>query len=301
MSPSARRPVPGLPGLLLGVAVVGGLVGLIGGSGCSGCQGDPWDVDGGTSQLDGGFDAGVGPGPVRHLIDRPLFGDLPVENRIFDPTFALPTFAWSLYDSDAQLTDPTLTLRADAPTRTPALRLGVSGTTWNGQTAMGMARGGEAPLFAAVWVSVPDGAVDPDVEIIGFEIASTDDWYYPLYPATDVPAYIDDRGARWVRFEARIEEDLPGWVALAVWGTTPLELTGPTLIQGLPTTGLQVGPLPARATPRPATARKRELARRTFERFAHGQPPPREMMLRRQSATRARLSRIARAAAQLRH
>ncbi len=258
--------------------------------GCRGCAPAPVGLP----------DAGPIPpiAPARVLVEQPLFGTLSVENRIFDPTFSLPLFAWSAFSLSYQELPLALGRWPDAPTRTPVLMIQPDQTLERFSVA-GIGRGGAAPLFAQVWVASHPEASPPTVSVLGFDPLTGQIVSLAIPLVAEPTPFRDSRENIWRRFEGAIGQDLAGWVTLVVEADTAIEIAGPTLLQGSGP-GELAARLPPTAQARPTDRRQRRLLHLMQEHFQRAQVPPAVMKVRRREAQGAQRRRMGRTIEQAR-
>lgn len=186
------------------------------------------EPDGGDDEPDVGP-----PANGRTLGERPLMGDLPLNNHFADPTFKqLDGRFWLYYDTVRfQFSPIARDIVAESPTGTPLISdasQGVSG----GALLLGLARAPEGAAYVSILVGNPSPLLESPVMSVGLIGTGLDgrDGYYPLR-LTDEPAF-QSGGVRWWRMETVIEEPLLGLVYLSVDGLRggDYSLTAPTLI-----------------------------------------------------------------------
>jgi hypothetical protein len=108
-----------------------------------------------------GMDATSTTTPVRRLRARPLFGDLPVENRVHNAVFDLSTSTWFAYPQDPEaMVGPALVKASlpESPRVAPLVRIDKNGEF--GATLMGVAKAsGTRSTCRSIWAA--QGVTDP--------------------------------------------------------------------------------------------------------------------------------------------
>jgi hypothetical protein len=98
------------------------------------------------------MDAMVPPGPARTFVDRRMFGDLPVDNLVFDPVFDLTTYNWYAFSSDFTRYLPLEKhFLARSPARQPSIRVRKDSGI-RGAIVLGSAASAQGMLEVSVWV-----------------------------------------------------------------------------------------------------------------------------------------------------
>ena len=185
------------------------------------------------------------PPPLRQLVTRPLFGQMPVDNRVLDPQFALVDGqGWMPYTMSQTLLLSRVFL-PHTPLGQPALWV-PGATNPSDLTLLGLAKSAAEPLDASVWFGRK--LTDPDLEMaqvsasvlgmFGDGTESTID--LSLDDATE-PVVLDD--IAWRRFATHLAETPLGWVYLSLANNTTtadLYITSPILVTSH--TGLSLPP-----------------------------------------------------------
>lgn len=202
--------------------------------------------------------------PLRELVTVPLFGDMPIENRVISPTFDL-MHSYSWFGTDGSwgydvvlhvLTLPT------TPSDLPVLMVPEAGNP-DDVVVMGQVINNGMAQTSSVWIgrSVLDGDddcgdVDVDVSILGYSL----DVHQPYFAADldcDEASRQEIDGVTWYQFSGTTLDLLDwGYIYIEDEGGPDLYITGPTLV-GLDE-GSQVNATRA-PNMRPATDQERML------------------------------------------
>lgn len=181
-----------------------------------------------------GMDATSTTTPVRRLRARPLFGDLPVENRVHNAVFDLSTSSWLAYPQDpAAMVGPALVKVAlpESPRVAPLVRVDKNGEF--GATIMGVAKASGHPLEVSIYLGRAQGVSDPlRASVVGIG-ADGAELAYDLGPSGDAP--LELAGVVWTRLSVRVELPTEGWLSLIVddpglassWVQAPVVLPAP--------------------------------------------------------------------------
>lgn len=222
-----------------------------------------------------GPDAGTG-SALRKLVPAHLLGDSPINNLVISPHFDALSFDMSegqwMGFAESDLADLQQVVLPNAPVEgIAALKMLPSGT--EDRYLIGTIRGGKAPMLASVWIGrgVAEEEVPLECAIEGLSSAAPTDSAYPFAAEADSVQTIDR--IRWTRYSARIEDDLVGLAALAVYDTSkqPIYILAPTLVESQ-TRALHTGHLALRRNP---TAGEAKVVREFFDKLRHRPPPPR--------------------------
>lgn len=161
-------------------------------------------------------DAGFAPdaAAVRQLVTRPLFGEMPLDNRVHDPVFDLDSFGWygvpksSIADRYPELWAKEL---PRTPTSQPVLAVPKAPVNVFGVGLIGAVKAYPGAIEASVYIGREEGVEEPiEVSLLGVN-ASGADVAYDLLPEGE-PLLID--GIVWRRHQARIADPAIGWMEL---------------------------------------------------------------------------------------
>jgi len=197
-----------------------------------GCDHPPGVLVDAAAEVDAGPDAAADVAPLRSLTRRGLFAQTPVENRFFDPTFALiDGVAWSPFHPLSYDLCPVTRLHQPTPLGQPALRLERPAGQSTGQV-VGMAKGAPGPMEVSVWLG----------RLVGTNVAAYRVALYGLFldgsGAADLEpdpilAPVVMGGVTWVQHRAYIADGPLSWAYL--WITNqdivPLFITAPVLVR----------------------------------------------------------------------
>jgi hypothetical protein len=176
---------------------------------------------------DAAADAGasVDAGSVRRLVERKLFGDMPIENRVHNPQFDGTTFSWYAFSDSGRFISTRTEHRAASPTREPLLRVSPDRRGGGSVVLLGTAKGSPTALEISLWTGAVNAGDGPMVALAGVS-PSTGDWVLELSPTADPPAVLD--GITWTRWAGRIDEPTVGWLDVLVTHASaePVYLTG---------------------------------------------------------------------------
>jgi hypothetical protein len=172
---------------------------------------------------------------LRTVEQRNLFGDMPSENRMLDPQFALlDGVAWLALGSGWDWPAMTRMHLPRTPSAQPAL-LASTSEFRPGDVILGSARSTSKPLRASVWVGRRLSADDLDSAEVNISVAGVflDGTTEAVDLALDVdnePLVIED--IVWYRFAAVIPEGPIGWANLVVIddANDDLFLSGPVVV-----------------------------------------------------------------------
>lgn len=181
-----------------------------------------------------GMDATSTTTPVRRLRARPLFGDLPVENRVHNAVFDLSTSTWFAYPQDPEaMVGPALVKASlpESPRVAPLVRIDKNGEF--GATLMGVAKASGHPLDVSIYLGRLKGVTDPLHASVAGIGADGADLAYDLVPSSDPP--LELAGVVWTRLSVRVELPTEGWLSLIVddpglassWVQAPVVLPAP--------------------------------------------------------------------------
>ncbi|MBW2455731.1 MAG: hypothetical protein JRI68_14535 [Deltaproteobacteria bacterium] len=178
-----------------------------------------------------GGDAGAA---LRSLVDRKLFGDMPLDNRFHDPTFTmLDGTGWMPIDyANEVINQISRAHLARTPGDQPALRLGPPPSA-PVATVVGEAKGAKGPTVVSLWLGRPDGqdpAADSEAALIGLFMDGTPSAVDLALDSDPAPVTLD--GRRWHRLSAQLADGPVGFCYLRVSnrGDHPLYLTAPVLV-----------------------------------------------------------------------
>lgn len=221
---------------------------------------EPGGGGGGVSDagpVDAGAAEDAGP-PARVLVERRLFGDMPLDNRVLDPNLTLTGYGWFVLNPAGTAQIPALRQAfAHTPTGQGVLAVEKGRATSAGVVVAGLARGGRGPLEVSVWVGRPKGPQadePPAVSIAGYDPASAADVATDLAVDAEASAILD--GTVWRRYAVRLEGGLAGWTLLTVedHAAAKLLLTGPAVVRGETLTTLVARPPAPKRALRPSEA-----------------------------------------------
>lgn len=199
------------------------------------------ETDGQLSDLEGSdVDAdlnpdGVGPGqPLRALVTRPIFGDMPIDNRVFNPNFhVLHRHSWFGTDQTVlQIHHLPVT-----PTGQPALMVsrdsnpddvGIMGQVVNSGTAQ----------TASIWVGRPEMDTDADcsdvdatASIVGYSL-NVHEPHWAAELDCDGESRRDIDNLTWFQFSGTVIDLLDwGYFLIEDQGGLDLYISGPMLIE----------------------------------------------------------------------
>ncbi len=199
------------------------------------------DADG-DSDGDGDADADIeedadGPEPLRRLVERRLFGEMPLSNGFYDPGFSqLDGIGWSAVGRDHWDTgEMTRVFMAETPMGQPALLVPFDGNP-SGLTVTGAAKGAAGPAEVSVWIGRVSGTDDPALaeitaSLMGLFPGGRRDEAVNLEADESGPTLTLD-GIRWRRFVAHLPEGPIGWAHLSVTDGTDGDfyLSSPILV-----------------------------------------------------------------------
>ncbi|HEY3446586.1 MAG TPA: hypothetical protein VGK67_09490 [Myxococcales bacterium] len=186
-----------------------------------------------------GPDAGSVVPPLRTLLAPHLMGTAPADNLVMAPNFDPMSEQWYAVTAtdyaDAQL----IVLPKDPVNGLPVFKLLAMAAPE--RYLMGTVRGGKGPLQASVWIG-RDAAASPDltldVVIQGLTSSEPTDSTFVLAPEPDSEQTIDR--IRWVRYSARIDQELLGFGSFIVYDQTKqvVYVLAPALTPVVETRGL---------------------------------------------------------------
>ncbi|MDF1564141.1 MAG: hypothetical protein P1V51_13915 [Deltaproteobacteria bacterium] len=228
---------------------------------------------GGQTPTDGGSDGGTQdsgppPPPARELVEYKLFGEMPLDNGVLDPQLTAQGYGWFSFTGQGDYADVVRRVHSNTPTGQPVLQLPKNGVGAGQVFLAGMARGGQGPRVASIWVGRPAGQVDftnIDVTLLAFDAQAGGDRAFDLAENTDAGSMFEQDGVMWQNRIATIDTDLFGWTMLTVTDAfdAPLYVTGPVVAGAATRTGLYRPRAPAkvRAELKPGELEAVRLAR----------------------------------------
>jgi hypothetical protein len=179
----------------------------------SACEGrDPAISTMNEKAFTGGEGEGEGEGEaVRQIVQRDLFGTLPVENRFIDPLFTLSGNGWFAVSANFQEYASVYLRPVQTPTQTRALEIAGSSENPSGTALIGSYKSSRARQTVAVWVgrdaSLP-ALDDVTASIIGLFVDGGEQ-SVDLTPDTASEQRIGD--TIWTQLSATLEEGPIGW------------------------------------------------------------------------------------------
>lgn len=174
--------------------------------------------------VDAGSDAGADTG-VRQLVERKLFGDMPIQNRVHNPQFDGSTFSWYAFSESGRFISTRTEHRASTPTREPMLRISPDRRGGGRVVLLGSAKGAPTALDVVLWTGAVNPGDAPMVALAGVS-PSRGDLVLELSPTAEAPVVLD--GITWTRWAGRIDEPTSGWLDIMVThgSAEPVYLTG---------------------------------------------------------------------------
>lgn len=185
------------------------------------------------NQTDAGLDdGGVDAGPLRHLVERRLFGGSPVDNRFFDPNLVNIDFtAWVPYNMYTGEVSEATWMFVRTPLGQPALRL-LAGAGQNRGEILGMVKATPGPIEVSIWLGRPSGIAHEDARATLLGLFTDGDAAADL-EMEDLQTAVTLDGIEWVRWSVMIDDGPVAWANLRVNNSSqePLYLTSPQLIR----------------------------------------------------------------------
>jgi len=183
--------------------------------------------------------------PLRALVDKKLFGEMPLDNGFFDPQFStIGDHAWLCLRSDFSNYAEATRVFQETPTGQPAMFIN-RGTTALADVVLGLAFGGPGPHEASVWLgsSTESGfanRADATISLIGLFGNGTGGVERTVQlqeDPTSAPLFLG--GVLWRRYIVPLDDGPYGmaYLFVQVGGTVDAYLTGPTLV-ATPSTAL---------------------------------------------------------------
>ena len=222
-------------------------------------------VDTGGGAEDTSVDAPVvEPVSDRTLVEQPLLGDTPLDNRFSDPSFqSLDARHWFYVETGIFGSIVTMQRNDLAVTPTGMPTLSDPGDDpEGGRVLLGMGVPAEGAMMASVWIGDADlGEQPPEAVLVGL-IALGRDGVEEAVELTWGDAHEDVGGIRWWRAEAVIEEPKMGFLYLSIEGINKgnFHVHAPVLVD--------VDGSRARLNPRPTLTRElRPTERAALERL----------------------------------
>jgi hypothetical protein len=174
--------------------------------------------------VDAGSDAGADAG-VRRLVERKLFGDMPIQNRVHNPQFDSAIFSWYAFTESGRFITTRTEHRAASPTREPLLRIAPDRRGGEDVVLVGAAKGAPTALDVSLWTGAANPGDAPTVALAGVS-PTMGDLVLELSPTNEAPLVLD--GITWTRWAGRIDEPTSGWLDVLVThaSTEPVYLTG---------------------------------------------------------------------------
>ncbi|RLB61336.1 MAG: hypothetical protein DRI90_11620 [Deltaproteobacteria bacterium] len=186
-----------------------------------------------TSDPDGGAGGDAG-AALRSLVDRKLFGTMPLGNRFHDPGFTmLDGSGWMPIDYTYEVINQIARAHlARTPGGQPALRLWPP-PSHPEATVVGEAKGAAGPIVVSVWFGRADGqdpAIDSGATLIGLFLDGTPSGVDIALDTDPAPITLD--GMRWQRLSTQLDDGPVGFSYFRVVnrGDYPLVLTSPILV-----------------------------------------------------------------------
>jgi hypothetical protein len=195
-----------------------------------GCHQPPGHLADAQVTVDAGSDAGTAQ-PLRAMESRGLFGQTPIQNRFFDPTFSqIDGIAWSPFSPSYSIC-PVTRLHQRTPQGLPALRLDRSAGQASGQVT-GMAKGAPGPMEVSVWLGRLVGTDVSELRISLYGLFLGGDSAVALVPDPGRELVVMD-GVTWVYYRAFLADGPVSWAYLFVVNQSaePLFLTAPVFVR----------------------------------------------------------------------
>jgi hypothetical protein len=241
------------------------------GAGSAGDAG-PQGPDGGGGERDAA--ASPDDGAVRRLVDRGLFGEMPIENHVMDPEFDLATDNWYALAAGGQsLATIHKRYETETPTGQATLLVPKGGANVGQVFVSGTAESSGGPMTASIWIARRSGewtssvtvsllTVNPAGAAVGIDLAID-----PMTPEKAIGDLV------WKRYTAMVRDPAVGWMHFFISDATadPFSITGPTVVSARASRLRALDGAPAW---RPARALEKAaleaFSKRTRERFRAG-------------------------------
>jgi hypothetical protein len=156
----------------------------------------------------------IEPGPdLRTASARPLFGTMPVENRILDPLMTMTGSGWFGFANDFR-SYPTIDRRvAASPTGTPFFEVRGEANR-AGATLLGQVKVARIPLHLEVWIGRSGEEAELGFVHVALAGLFADEGERAVDLEPDPASRVVIDGNAWVRFRADLDEGPVGWAYL---------------------------------------------------------------------------------------